>query len=104
MNEKLFRQHFLSSWWVIAFALLCAALYEHGLKERQEDMIRLSTHLYQLQKQKEIALDVQTDLQTKIKSQSDPAWIELVLMTNLGLVPEGYQKVLFTNFSTASMQ
>jgi hypothetical protein len=104
MNENLFRKYFLNSWWVIAFAMLCAALYEQGLKERQEDMTRLSAHLHQLQQQKEIALAVQNDLQTKITSQSDRAWIELILMKNLGLTPEGYQKVLFTNDATVSMQ
>lgn len=104
MNKKLFREHLLSSWWVIAFALLCAILYEQGLKGRHEDMVSLSAHLHQLQQQKEAELAIQADLQTKLASRNDPAWIELVLMKNLGLVPEGYQKVSFTNSATAEMQ
>lgn len=31
----------------------------------------------------------------EINSQSDPAWVELMLMKNLGLVPEGQIKVFF---------
>lgn len=104
MNTKLFREYLLGSWWVIAFTLFCAIVYENGLKTRQEDVIRLSSHLQQLQQHKEAALATKSDLQIKLDSQNDPAWIELILMKNLGLVPEGYQKAFFTKSTTASMQ
>lgn len=89
----MFRDYFLKFWWVIAFALLCGILYEQGLKQRHENFTRLSTHLQSLRKQKEEAIDIQEDLKARINSQNDPAWIELVLIRNLGLIPEGQQKI-----------
>lgn len=38
---------------------------------------------------------VQEDLLLQINSQSDPAWVELILMKGLGLVPEGQTKAVF---------
>lgn len=104
MMTKLFREYLLGSWWVVGFILFCAIVYENGLRTREEDALRLASHLEQLHYQKESALATQIDLQTKINSQNDPAWIELILMKNLGLVPEGYQKVFFIDPATASMQ
>ena len=46
------------------------------------------------QAQKECELEKQ-QLQLKIASQTDPAWIEMILMRDLGVVPEGYLKVYF---------
>lgn len=95
MKSKIFQALFVRSWWVIAFALFCGIIYEIGLKKRHDDLIRLSTHLEQLQTEKAVALAKQEALKTQINSQSDPAWVELVLMKELGLVPEGQQKVFF---------
>jgi hypothetical protein len=40
-------------------------------------------------------MKIQEKLLLTINSQSDPAWIELVLFRELGLVPEGAAKVWF---------
>lgn len=37
----------------------------------------------------------QQELILQIESQTDPAWVEMVLKRNLGLVPEGQVKVYF---------
>lgn len=34
-------------------------------------------------------------LKEQLQSQHDPAWIELVLMEQLGMVPEGMTKIVF---------
>lgn len=91
----MFNELFFRSWWVIAFILFCAILYEYGLMNQHTDLVRLSAHLEVLQKQKKILSAKQVDLQARINSQSDPAWIELILIERLGLVPEGYKKVFF---------
>jgi hypothetical protein len=39
------------------------------------------------------------DLEDRIASQNDPGWIEMVLIRELGVVPEGFLKVHFTNLS-----
>lgn len=86
---------FIQSWWVIAFILICAIIYEHGLKKRDTLYQQLTEQWLSLQKEKQEALHHQQNLQLQINSQSDLAWVELTLMKGLGLVPEGQQKVYF---------
>lgn len=87
----------LRSWWVVCIFLFCYMLYEHALARHQNEYNRLHEKLIDLENEKNLALDVQQDLILQINSQSDPAWVELVLMKGLGLVPEDHVKVLFTN-------
>jgi len=35
------------------------------------------------------------ELRAQIQSQSDPAWVEMILMRELGVVPEGWLKIHF---------
>lgn len=86
---------FIKSWWVIAFLLLCVIFYEQGLKQREVLYKQLTDQWIVLQKEKQEALLHQQNLRLQINSQSDAAWIELTLMRELGLVPEGQQKVYF---------
>lgn len=81
--------------WVVLFVLICFALYEQALKTKQEDFDQLNLQLTKLQDEKKQALLKQKDLEMHLNSQSDLAWIELTLMRELGVVPEGYQKVYF---------
>lgn len=71
--------------------------YEQGLKKRDLDYDKLHLQLVDLQQQKKEALSLREDLILQVNSQSDPAWVELVLMKGLGLIPEGQTKVFFTN-------
>ncbi|MBS4169040.1 hypothetical protein [Parachlamydia sp. AcF125] len=85
----------IRSWWVILFVLFCLMSYEHGIKQREADFSKLTEQLQMLQKQKKEALLLQQKLLAQINSESDPAWIELTLMRELGLSPKGSIKVLF---------
>jgi hypothetical protein len=85
------------SWWVILFILGCYVSYEHGLQKKEREFVKLQLQYNELQKKKKLLLTQHEDLTRQINSQSDPAWVELVLMKGLGLVPEGQTKVLFTN-------
>lgn len=87
------------SWWVVLFALFCYVCYERGVKIRNNDFSKLSQQYEKLVIAKNEATKKQVRLIGEIKSQNDPEWIELTLMKSLGLVPEGYTKVLFTNDS-----
>lgn len=86
-----------NSWWVILFILGCYLSYEQGLKKKDHDFASLQIQYAALQKKRNLLLIEQEALNRQINSQSDPAWVELVLMKGLGLVPEGQTKVLFTN-------
>jgi hypothetical protein len=87
----------LRGWWVIAFALLLSIAYEQGVKKIKMDSLKLKSHLSELQNDYQTALDEHESLLLQINSQSDPDWIELVLMRVLGVVAEGQTKVTFQN-------
>lgn len=91
--EKLF----LNSWWVLLFLIVSYFFYEQGVKKKNRDFAQLHARLVELQTQKQIATETQEDLLLQINSQSDPAWVELILMKGLGLVPEGQTKVFFAH-------
>ncbi len=84
---------FVQSWWVFASILLCAILYERGIKEKELIYRQLTHQMVELEKEKREALRQQKNLQLQIDSQSDLAWMELTLMRELGLVPEDQIKV-----------
>lgn len=83
------------SWWVV---LCCAAVglsHFHFMKEKKNAVHQLAFRLEEMERDREQALQKREDLQQCIASQSDPAWIEMVLMRDLGVVPEGFLKVHF---------
>jgi len=91
----LLQREIVKAWWVILFFLFCFMYYEQGIKKRETDFIKLSEQLQILQEQKKEALVLKQKLLLQINSESDPAWIELTLMRELGLSPKGSTKVLF---------
>lgn len=90
------KQQFFDSWWVYFFALLCFICYEQGGKRRNIQFQTLSKQLQELQQEKQNALVLQTELTAQILSQKDDDWVELLLIRELGVVPEGQKKVYFT--------
>lgn len=94
---ELIAKFFLRSWWTILILLLCFGFYEHEHKKRQEISSILTAQKNELQNKKINALERHDSLLMQINSQTDPAWIELVLMKKLGLVPEGQTKIFFKN-------
>lgn len=84
------------SWWVVLFFLFCHIAYDQTYSYWKKEFDRLNHHLLEIKKEKESTLELQAELQRQINSQSDHAWIELILMKGLGLVPEGETKVFFT--------
>jgi hypothetical protein len=95
MMQKILKIVFVQSWWVIAFLLLCAILYERGMQKREAQFQQLREQLGVLQIEKQKAMLQQQNLQMHINSQSDLAWVELALMKGLGVCPEDQQKVYF---------
>ncbi len=99
LNSLMFKtiaEHlFFRSWWVIAFILICAILYEQGLKGRETSFQQLKEQQASLFLEKQKSLERQQYFEQQINSQSDLAWLELTLMKGLGLVPENDQKVFF---------
>lgn len=93
--EKLIEEVFIRSWWVILFTLICYLCYEQALQKKEHDFAKLQSQYLELHKKKKVLQIQQEDFNRQLNSQNDPAWVELVLMKGLGLVPEGQTKVFF---------
>lgn len=93
----IFEKFFKQSWWVILFGILSFMLFENSMKTHNSEFSKLQEQFHELEKQKKEALALHEKLMREFNSQSDPAWIELVLMKGLGLIREGQIKVFFDN-------
>jgi len=86
---------FYKSSWVIFFALLCLMIYEHESISFDKEYNKLKNKQITLEVEKLAAIELNTELKSRINSQSDPAWLEIILIKGLGLVPEGQKKIIF---------
>jgi hypothetical protein len=84
-----------SSLWVLVFCLLTGFTYFQAMKGKKAQVRELAFRLTEMEKEKQVALQEKEELHLRIASQDDPAWIEMVLMRDLGVVPEGWMKVHF---------
>ena len=75
--------------------ILCSIVTERALKTIALEKEALDQQLAALNQEKEEALKTREKLLLTVNSQSDPAWVELVLFRELGLVPEGTAKIWF---------
>lgn len=79
----------------LLFAFFTFVVYEQATYPIDKKIKKLEEKKENLQQQVRIKLQEQDDLKLQIASLSDSGWLELVLMKNLGLVPEGYTKIYF---------
>ncbi|MBS0621958.1 MAG: hypothetical protein JSR80_03255 [Verrucomicrobia bacterium] len=93
--EKVWRIFFVNSWWVWAFALICYTAYDFASLRQAHQLAKLEATIVEKQKELQEARVEGELLQRQLQSQSDPAWIEMVLMRELGMVPNGQTKVVF---------
>lgn len=84
-----------SWWWVAAFCTLIGGIYARSYQEKKTALCEYSFLLQEKEKEMRFAMQEREELKLKILSQSDPAWIEMILMRELGVVPEGWLKVHF---------
>ncbi len=70
-------------------------LYLHSMHKQKELFVDLKQTVDLLENQLAKAQDKREDLLLEIDSQSDPAWIEMLLKKHLGMVPFGQTKVYF---------
>jgi hypothetical protein len=87
----------LRSWWVVLFLLICYAVYEQGSMYLYGKMEYLQGELVSLETERLHLIDEERDLRLQIASQSDYSWRELAMIGGLGMVPEGYRKVVFVD-------
>lgn len=91
MNDRIWKKW----WWVGAFLLIAGTIYIPAMNQKRIKVHELTLRLKEMENEKHLALQEKEDLRLQIASQSDTGWIEMVLMRDLGLVPEGWLKVHF---------
>ncbi len=84
------------SWWVWLFALICYAVFDYASARQDCQHERMEADLKAQEGRLARLEEEHQELLCKLQSQSDPAYMELVLMQNLGVVPEGQTKVYFS--------
>lgn len=88
---------FFRCWWTILVILFCYGFYLHAMHKKRVLYGELKAKSTQLESNLYAAAAEREDLLMQIQSQSDPAWIELLIKKHLGMVPYGQTKVYFDN-------
>ena len=83
--------------WLTIYVFMALIFFERGLNKGNCEKEKLITEQKDLIKRKAVALKSRRELEEIIASQNDPEWIEQTLMNVLGLVPQGYKKVIFVD-------
>lgn len=86
---------FFKCWWTILFILFCYGFYLHGMHKKKELFNQLLAKVQILEKQLHVVMETREDLLLQIESQNDPAWTEMLIKKQLGMVPSGQTKVYF---------
>lgn len=94
-RSRLFEEIILKSWWVIVFFFICFFAYEQATNRKDQEVKLLQSKLTDLQKNIADTLHLKEYLLLQMASREDPEWIEMILIEELGLVPEGHTKVIF---------
>lgn len=92
-RSRLFDVLIVRSWWVILFLLTSLLIFDVTMRMRQEEEKRLLAKVTKIEEQLHHSRSLQHHLHAELASHDDPQWIELLLMRNLGLVPDGYTKL-----------
>ncbi|MBF8262596.1 MAG: hypothetical protein HW387_261 [Parachlamydiales bacterium] len=95
VRSSIMRKLFVHSWWAVVFSTLCIAFYFQAAHSRSTVLFDLSSRMQDMEQEKLIVAQEQDELNLRLQSESDPAWIEMTLMKELGVVPEGWTKVHF---------
>ncbi len=82
-------------WWVAVFCACAFVAYAHMMQRRAADYRKMAARLVALEQDTRLARVEKETLALRLASQDDPAWIELILLRQMGVVPEGFLKVHF---------
>lgn len=93
--KNAFFQSIVGSWWVGLFFLIIFIFYDQSIKATNRELLGLQCKYKSEILQKEQLVFEGNDLKDRYNSCQDPAWIEQLLIRELGVVPKGYMKVYF---------
>lgn len=94
MNKSYSRS--VMSWgFTFLFISMVMIFTEKALRQVKDEVVHLQSLLQGLEEEMVYQERRHTLLVLQAHSSSDPAWLELVLKRELGLIPEGQTKVVF---------
>jgi hypothetical protein len=96
IKYKLIDTFVIKSWWMYLVILLSFLCFDISIKKKYKNIAKYQKQVFSLEANKAYAINAKEDLQLRLNSQSDPEWIEMVLMNQLGVVPEGKIKIHFS--------
>ena len=82
--------------WILLLAVAVIAVSAHAQGGRSDSIDELNFRLQELEKERLMAESEHEDLELRLASEDDPAWMEITLRKELGLVPEGWVKVVLS--------
>lgn len=84
-----------NNWWFLLSIVVASFLYSHFISVKKRCLQNLVEEMSKKDQELLVACETRESLQDHLVSQSDPAWVELILMRELGVVPEGWLKIHF---------
>lgn len=94
-RSYLFDLIIVRSWWMILVILCCLMIFDLTIRHKVDTYQTLQKKEETLKTQLSAANFLKSSLKEEIASFDDPCWMEMVLMRNLGLIPEGETKIVF---------
>jgi len=94
-KESTIHLFFFRFWWTILLVLFCYGFYLHGMHKKKQLCASLKEKVALLERQLYAAVETREDLLLQMDSQTDPAWIEMLIKKNLGMVSSRQTKVYF---------
>ncbi|NGX30758.1 MAG: hypothetical protein K940chlam8_00107 [Chlamydiae bacterium] len=85
----------IDSWWVFIFSAFCFSVFLYVRHTQVKQLDQLENVVLKLETQKNKELEKQEEYLLKIQSFNDPAYVEMVLIQTLGLVPKDQMKVVY---------
>ncbi len=89
------RVSFIKGGLLFVFFSLSFLVYLGAMQKKKKAESELKARFEALGQEKQALLEIQEELKLQIQSQNDPEWIQLTLMKEIGVVPEGQVKVYF---------
>lgn len=80
---------------LIVFTFISLGCYGFAAQQKEARYHELSEIVCQLESQKEEAKREQELLTLRLNSLNDPEWVQLLLMRDLGVLPDGQIKIVF---------
>ncbi len=82
--------------WVWAMCLVFGAIYWHGHLSLAAEKSKYQMHQLQIEQQLNDAKNTQRLLERQLACCKDERWIELELMSQLGMIPKGSTKIILS--------